>query len=328
MFVDCDGSFARRGAMSMNYSLPIPIATLSLASACVLSEPIGSQDTDTEGEPTSSSSTSEPAPTTASGDDSETGPSDPTGGPAPGTGSTESGDETGPGEDLPFECNGMPNENFFWEWNLAGYEPEQDPGSYYYDADSVLPLDCDVDSYVISEGELRLELDCEAGGEAIPQQTFEIFPAPDLLAVEVEAGEPLAIQFRPERRCPNGCFIADGGWMSIRRVADNELLLGLAKVNRLLEPVDEFAPLSVTTRDSRWCPRVFDDIPCESGPGWIEVPEVVMSDGVEEISTDGPGAGAWPGYSMTVNHAVEGMYDFCSADGGDRAEISLMIEKM
>jgi hypothetical protein len=53
-----------------------------------------------------------------------------------------------------------------------------------------------------------------------------------------------------------------------------------------------------------------------------------MSDGVEEISTDGPGAGAWPGYSMTVNHAVEGQYDFCSADGGDRAEISLMIEKM
>ncbi len=322
----------------MNYDLSESrsswIALLGLTTACVLSEPIGETPSDS----TTTAADTDPAPSTTRGSTTDAD--------SPSSGVSASGveDPDGSTTGVPFgdteastgnsgrdndgrpACDGALEDNFSWQWSFGAYEPQIDDEDLTYDADATVALECDVLGFDADgqRDELTLELDCEAGGIPIPPQQLSLSPIAEDLTDELQAPGTYSVFFRPEQECPNGCSIGDNGWLSIRRAVDNELIVGIVDVHHLLAPVDELAPITVTTTNSD-CSRVFDrDSTCPT-PGWIDALDVVVEFAGDSATVTGSGRDGVLNHWVLVNRALRGAYDECTADGGDRAEIQLMV---
>lgn len=315
----------------MNYEVRwVSVGLLGIAAACVLSEPIGETPLESSsGDATGSTASG----STTRGEDSSTGgPStgnEDTGGVSTGLfpGDTEAStgiDTEGPGGTR--VCSGVREDNFSWQWSFGSYQPEIDDEDLTYEADASVPLECDVLGFSVDRArdELLLDLDCEADGIPIEDQDLSLSPIPQGVVSDLQAGEAFSVFFRPEVECPNGCNIGDNGWLSIRRESDDQVVVAIVDVHRLLPPVDELAPLAVTATDSS-CSRVFDvDSDCAT-PGWVEELDVVIEIPNDTVTVTGSGQMSGVNHRIFVNQAVTGVYDRCTADGGDRAQIELMI---
>ena len=316
----------------MNYEIRCAAFGLLGVAACVLSEPIGETPPDsstggaTGGANPGSASSGEESSSTASSSGI-----DDTGGfttevPSGDTEASTGGDTEGPSDTGGSPaCSGIPEDNFSWEWSFGSYEPEIDDDDLTYEADATVPLVCDVLSFdEDAEGdELLLTLGCEAEGSPIENQQLSLSPIPLGLAGELQEGAGFSVSFRPELECPNGCFIGDNGWLSIRRESDAQIMIHIVDVHRLLPP-DELAPISVTATDSG-CSRVFDTDGFCPTPGWIEELDVVIVVPNDTVTVTGAGEESAVNHRIYVNHAFTGMDSPCSADGGDRAGVQLMV---
>lgn len=317
----------------MNFEVRcVSVGLLSIAAGCLLSEPIGESPPESSSGDTTGGTVSG---STTRGEDSSSG--------TPSTGGEDTGvstgllpgdtevstgiDTEGPGDTGGSEvCSGIPEDNFSWQWSFGSYQPQNDDEDLTYEADASVPLECDVLGFDVDRGrdELSLDLDCEAGGVPIEDQQLSLSPIPQDLASELPGNDVFSVFFRPEVECPNGCNIGDNGWLSIRRESDDQVMVGIADVHRLLPPVDELAPLTITATDSA-CSRVFDiDSGCPS-PGWVEELDVTIEVPNDSVTITGSEETGALNHRIYVNQALVGDYDPCTADGGDRAEIQVMI---
>ena len=225
-------------------------------------------------------------------------------------------------------CITEPQEHFEWEWSLGSYEPVGDPDANYYESDSLLPLDCEVASWDEDDDALNMVLNCEVDGAPIPTQSLMLSPKPEVLLSELNAEVPFSLTFRPQQTCPNGCFVGGGGWLAVRRSEDEELLVGIADVSYLSEPVEELLPLVVTVEDDATCPRIFDeDVGCET-PGWVQARRLSVGTPEVQAAILGAGVTGWSEYDVLVNQAVAGMFDTCTFDAGERGHVSVMLVKL
>ncbi len=317
----------------MNYQTRfVSVAVLGVTAACVLSEPIGETPLESASDDTNEAAADTGPGATTSGEGSTTGAphiGDETGDASTGLPPSDTAASTGLDTEGPDDndvCSGTPEENFSWQWSFGSYEPEIDDEDLTYEADKSVALECDIRGFDVNGGrdELSLDLDCEAGGVPIEDQQLSLAPIPLDLSLELQRGSGFSVFFRPEVECPNGCNIGDNGWLSIRRASDDEVMVGIVDVHRLLPPVDELAPLSVTVTNSA-CSRVFDiDSDCAT-PGWVEALDVVFETPNDSLIVTGSGQATGVDHRVYVNQALSGAYDPCSADGGDRSEIQLMI---
>jgi len=316
----------------MNYrSRCVSLGLLGVASACVLSEPIGENplESSTGGEPTGDTS----AVSASSGNESLSGGVESTTGATGGVllpTSTES-DTEGSGSSGGFEvCSGVHEDNFSWQWSLGSYEPEfqEDAG---YDYDSAIPLECDVLGFDedVEGDELSLTLDCEANGTLIEEQHLSLSPIPTTLVDGLLQAETFSVFFRPEPACNNACYFVDAarGWLAIRRTLDDQLMLGIVDAHRPLSPVDELAPITVEMTTSE-CPRIFEDSSGCADPGWRRDADLSIGVPGGSASITGAGEAGALSHRIFVNHAFTGQHDTCGADQGDPNSLALMVVRV
>ena len=270
---------------------------------CVLQEPIGnaSLESSTSGDSTSGDSTGQ-----------STFPPEET--------TDTSGETTGGNE----ACSVEPEEHFTWQWNFGAYEPT--PDDLTYDLDALALIDCEPSGYIENDDALELELGCSVDGMPIEPQTLTVSPIPMRVLESLQQDEPLSVAFRPAFLCPNGCNPSDrDGWLAVRRREDETLLLGVVDVPRLLQPVDELAPIAFSLGASP-CAPVFDEgFDCEE-PGWSVPMELTLSEGVNWAAIVGSGTAVFGPYDVLLNIALDGEFSFvCDADGGERSHVDVMI---
>ncbi len=235
----------------------------------------------------------------------------------------ESGDPAGSQS-----CPEGPSDAFSWSWEFGSYQPEVDedvnPSVDIWAPDSGRPLECVASSFGEVDDTLTLDLDCAAGGTPISQQQqLTLSPTPATLRADLEADVPLEVFFRPQPQCTNGCnFFYPAGWLAVRRADDGVLRLGIVDAERLLSPVDELAPLQLST-DVASCDQIADASGCDP-EGWTRGLDLTVAVEGESQSIAYAGQASVGGYQVVLDTAVEGAFDGCSADGGERARIEVM----
>ena len=306
------------------------LLTMAVASGCVLSEPVGNTPeagstnaAETSGTTTVvDDTTGEPATGSTSLDETTGGPD------ATGTSEETGVPDTGGDPEID-ECLGEHQELFTWNWSFGGYEPALRPDAGRDDADAFLPLNCGVANHVEGFDQVTLLLDCQVDGASIPDQALTLSPLPEALVSELDAGNPVSLEFRPHNACGFGCGLSDGGRLSIRRSEDDAVLVGIIDVHRIASPLEMLAPLSVEITESSSCPQIFErrDNPICTSPDlpWVHAYDVTVSDANANATVTGTGFGSWQDYSVIVNQANDGSWGGCVADGGDRARVRVMV---
>ncbi len=249
------------------------------------------------------------APETGSGDDSAGEPGD------------------GPG---PQVCPSDAADAFSWSWSYGDYTPQYDEANEnetsidLWAPDGAVPLECSATAFSESDDVLTLDLDCTAAGAAIPAQQLTLSPIPEALRADLDADEPLEVLFRPQPQCNNGCnFFWLAGWLAIRHADDGALRLGIVDAHDLLAPVDELAPLELSTAVTS-CERIDDETDCDPD-GWARGLDVTVALDGEQETIARAGQASVGGFRVLLDNAIEGAYDGCTSDGGERALIELMV---
>ena len=239
------------------------------------------------------------------------------------TETTGSSDSRGDDPPTPGSCEDDRQENFTWAWDFGAHEPTLDEGwdDYAYDAPAL--IECEPTMFEEDADSLTLGLDCSVGDAPVEPQTLSLSPIPASVLEALERSEPLSVAFRPEQVCNNACRVSRStGWLSIR-AADERLLLGIADVARLLEPVDELAPIELSTASSS-CTPLEDTYDCEV-KGWQAPLVVTASDGAASTALTGAGTAMFGDYALIVNTAYEGEWDHCTDDAGERHHVQLLV---
>lgn len=228
-------------------------------------------------------------------------------------------------------CSVADAELFRWDWSFGAYVPgTEEDASGLTSPDALPPLQCGVSGFAEDSDDdtLLLVLDCTVEGEPVPEQALDVTPIPEAVLGDLSEGEALSVQFRPHWSCPNGCSADRGGWLSIRRAEDDALLLGLVSAPRLVEPVEEVTPLTISVADDTPCAPIYDELPCEQGgPGWIQTQQLRIELSDEEESVVGAGMVQLSEFDVVINTATEGAPDSCTQDAGERGYVSLMVTR-
>lgn len=303
----------------MNHGITcLSLGLFSLAAACVLSEPIGDTPQDSSTDGATGGENSSLAGGGSAGSTSEVSITDT----QSSTGvDTEALGETGD----PEVCRNTAEDGFSWNWSYGGYEPETIGEGPPYEADATRPLDCDVTGFDTDAAgdRLSLTLDCEVEGEPIEEQELWLSPIPSDLSFELLEDAAFSVLFRPEIVCGVGCSYGSVGWLSVRRVSDDRVMVGIVDAQRLLPPVDELLPVSVAVTDSG-CGRVEIDPDCPA-PGWVEPLSVVVGLPDETVTITKSGFVETLTHRVFVDQAVDGVNHECGADGADPAQIRVMV---
>lgn len=237
----------------------------------------------------------------------------------------ESNDEpTGPAPSAQ-SCPGASVDAFSWSWSFDGYQPEVAADVVLeFELDGATPLECTVSSFGERADALILGLNCAAGGVITPDQELTVSPVPPSLLADLEQDMPMEVFFQPQAQCNNACnFAAPAGWLSIRHAADGALRLGIIDAHNLLSPVEELSPLEFATHTVS-CSEVDDESGCDPD-GWTQGLDFTVTLAGESQTLVRTGDVSFGGYRVLLDSAVTGAYDGCTADGGDRAQIQMML---
>jgi hypothetical protein len=221
--------------------------------------------------------------------------------------------------EAPCELGEAPDVRF--SWALGEFQPPPLDIS-----ESIGPrVDCEVLDTSGGTSQIDLRLECTVDGAVVPEQHFTISPTPAVLVEAVDRGDALAVGYRPRESCSNGCNWTEGGWVAIRRAADDELLVAtVAAVNEQGPVAELFSPLTIGVEDSG-CPRVHDG--CDMQPGWEQPLDVVVEVGGETATVTGRGETDVGAYHVIVLRAQDGAHDGCTFDAGARASVRLLVER-